>query len=151
MNEDDYYYEEESNYVLFDLGTDATETLVEQAIQKDGGCRIIGLEEGQPFLQVGHQIYEGEIDDTIGTHLLFEIQENKRETEGLLPLLSSMRAENETKQSKYITSYFASTEKVVNCSAITLKHKEDEFEKFTKETKLAAQQREIDDIENEYI
>lgn len=151
MSDDEYEYEEETSYVLFDVGNSVTDQLVDQVSRNFGGCRIIGLEEGKPFLQLGHHTFEGEIDDTIGTHLLFEIQENKRETAGLLPLLSSMRSESDNKQPKYTTTYYASSEKIVSCTPVSLKAKNDEFDQLGIKAKAAAQQRDLDDKENEYL
>ncbi|KAG0738704.1 hypothetical protein G6F57_005097 [Rhizopus arrhizus] len=150
MSDSEYEYEEETNYVLFDIGASVTSQYIEQISQTQGGCRIIGLEEGKPYLQVGHQIFEGEMDDTIGTNLLFEIQESKRETTGLLPLLSSMKNDG-SKQPKYTTNYFCKSEKIVTCTSVTLRAKDDEFEKMNAKAKADAQQRAVDDEENDFI
>ncbi|CAO3615200.1 unnamed protein product [Mucor hiemalis] len=94
-----------------------------------GGCRITGLEEGQPFLQIGDMIFEGEVDETLGTHMIFEIEERKIETTGLLPLLSSIRADNEeatSKQPKYTLKYACQTENIIKMDTVTLEPKREE-------------------------
>jgi hypothetical protein len=42
------------------------------------------LEEGNVFLQLGTFVFQGVPDETIGTHMLFEINESQRETTGRL-------------------------------------------------------------------
>lgn len=84
------------------------------------------MQEGQPFLQIGDITFEGEVDETLGTHLLFEIEERKVETTGLLPLLSSIRADKEDatqKQQKYTLKYDCSIENVIKMDTVYLEPK----------------------------
>lgn len=63
------------------------------------------------------------MDDAITTNLLFEIDERKRETGGLLPLLSTMRAtqdETEERQPRLSTKYMDETYKTIICQQVTL-------------------------------
>ncbi|GAN07873.1 hypothetical protein MAM1_0180c07377 [Mucor ambiguus] len=84
-----------------------------------------GVEEGRPLLQLGGLTFEGAVDETIGTHLLFEIKEKVHNTKGLLPLLTSMRTEDDApKQQKYSTEYFCSTESTIRMDTVTIRPKE---------------------------
>lgn len=58
--------------------------------------------------------------------MLFEIEERKMETTGLLPLLSSIRADNEdanSKQPKYTLKYTCQTENIIKMDTVTLEPK----------------------------
>lgn len=84
--------------------------------------KLKGLEEGQPLLQLGGLTFEGKVDETIGAHLLFEIKEKVHDTKGLLPLLTSMRTEDDApKQQKYSLDYVCSTENVIKMETVTIK------------------------------
>jgi hypothetical protein len=86
------------------------------------------LEEGEPYLQIGDVIYKGEIDETLGTQMLFEIEERKTATAGLLPLLASMRSENdEGPKQRYTVKYACATENVITLDAVTLRRKDNEL------------------------
>ncbi|KAL7308148.1 hypothetical protein PS15m_012038 [Mucor circinelloides] len=127
MSDSEYEYEEESSYVTFDMGKTITSNFVEQKAR--AGCRIVGMEEGQPLLQLGGLTFEGTVDETIGTHLLFEIKEKVHDTKGLLPLLTSMRTEDDApKQQKYSVEYFCSTENTVKMDTVTIRPKAPEKE-----------------------
>ncbi|KAI8877936.1 hypothetical protein K501DRAFT_288128 [Backusella circina FSU 941] len=125
MSEDDEYeYIEEVSYVTLDMGAAATPEYIDQVANNPGGCRLIGLEEGKAYLQLGTFVFEGAPDETIGTHMLFEINESQRETTGLLPLLSSMRSEpTDGPKSRYVASYLCSTEKYIQMNPISLEKK----------------------------
>lgn len=87
------------------------------------------MEEGRPLLQLGGLTFEGAVDETIGTHLLFEVKEKVHDTKGLLPLLTSMRSENDApKQQKYTTEYFCSTENTIKMDTVSIRHKKPEKE-----------------------
>ncbi|KAI8640501.1 hypothetical protein BD408DRAFT_369832 [Parasitella parasitica] len=121
MSDTEYEYEEETSYVTFDMGTNISSAFVEQ---KANGCRIIGLEEGTPLLQLGGLTFEGKVDETIGTHLLFEIKEKVHDTKGLLPLLTSMRTEDDApKQQKFSLNYVCSTENIIKMDTVSIKPK----------------------------
>jgi len=38
----------------------------------DGKCKILGMETKNPVLQLGHYVFKGEYEDTLGTAVLFE-------------------------------------------------------------------------------
>lgn len=64
------------------------------------------------------------MDETIGTHLLFEIKEKVHDTKGLLPLLTSMRTDDDApKQQKYSLDYVCSTENIIKMETVTIKPK----------------------------
>ncbi|CAO3687364.1 unnamed protein product [Rhizopus microsporus] len=152
MDNSDYEYEEETNYVLFNVGTTITDEYIDSVSKTQGGCRIIGLQEGKPYLQIGNQFFEGEIDDTIGTHLLFEIQESKRETTGLLPLLSSMRSkDDDKKKQKYNLTFACSTEKMVHFDSVTLEPKMDAEAINEAKMKEESQKRQKDEMDNIFM
>lgn len=88
-----------------------------------------GVEEGRPLLQLGGLTFEGAVDETIGTHLLFEIKEKVHDTKGLLPLLTSMRTDDDApKQQKYSAEYFCSTENTIRMDTVAIRPKEAEKE-----------------------
>ncbi|KAI8354144.1 hypothetical protein EDC96DRAFT_271494 [Choanephora cucurbitarum] len=134
-------YEEETTYVVFDLGNTVTSDLLEKTAEA-GGCRIIGLEEGTPLLQLGNITLEGTIDETIGSHLMFEMKEVQPEDNtGLLPLLSSMRSdEAETKQQKLELKYTCSTETIVHYDAVMLQPKRNPVEQQQEQQEQEQQQ-----------
>ncbi|KAI7907923.1 uncharacterized protein BX663DRAFT_557135 [Cokeromyces recurvatus] len=118
-------YEEEISYVEFDLHSAISNEYVE-AVSHEGGCSIIGLEEGRPYLQIGEFIFQGNVDESIGTHLLFEINEKTEDQTGLLPLLTSMRVEDGQKQQRYTVRYACSTEKLVTFDNVRVKENSSE-------------------------
>jgi hypothetical protein len=96
------------------------------------------LEEGQPYLQIGDITLEGEVDETLGTHLFFEVEERAVETSGLGPLLQSMRTEkddDDNKQQKYTLKYDCKTDNIIKTESVSLKPKQDLAEQDTRETK----------------
>ncbi|KAI9273549.1 hypothetical protein EDC94DRAFT_595224 [Helicostylum pulchrum] len=95
----DSEYEEETTYVVFDLGKAITPQYIQEMKEKAGGCRVLGLEEGKPYIQIGNMTFEGEVDETIGTHLMFTVEE---------------------KQKKKVLEYKCTTETVVKMDSITL-------------------------------
>jgi hypothetical protein len=59
--------------------------------------------------------------------MIFEIEERKTATTGLLPLLTSMRSDSdEGPKQRYTVKYACATENVVTLDAVTLKRKVDE-------------------------
>ncbi|CEP11509.1 hypothetical protein [Parasitella parasitica] len=96
--------------------------------------RAQGLEEGKPLLQIGGLTFEGNVDETIGTHLLFEIKEKVHDTKGLLPLLTSMRTEDDApKQQKFSLNYVCSTENIVKMDTVTIKPKTNQETKYVED------------------
>ncbi|KAI8051890.1 uncharacterized protein B0P05DRAFT_562262 [Gilbertella persicaria] len=118
-------YEEETSYVVFDMGNTITSDFISKAARTKGGCQLIGLEEGTPYLQLGDLIFEGEIDETIGSHMFFEVQEKKQEDNtGLLPLLTSMRSEGDESKPKITLNYVDSTETIIKFESVTINPKQ---------------------------
>lgn len=60
------------------------------------------MEEGKPYVQIGDMTFEGEVDETVGTHLMFTVEE---------------------KQKKQVLEYKCSTETTVKMDTITLETK----------------------------
>lgn len=77
---------------------------------------------------MGELIFQGQVDETIGSHLYFEIEERKSETTGLLPLLTSIRSDTEeaSKPQRYTATYKFSTETLVTMEPVTLLKKNKE-------------------------
>ncbi|KAG2212721.1 hypothetical protein INT47_000698, partial [Mucor saturninus] len=115
----DSEYEEETTYVVFDLGSIAPSEFIDEVSIKNGGCRIIGLEEGKPYLQLGELTLEGTVDETIGTHLMFEMQD--KDPSKIPPSLAAVNPnKSEPKETKKTLVYQCSTENVVTLETITL-------------------------------
>ncbi|KAG0175121.1 hypothetical protein DFQ28_005032 [Apophysomyces sp. BC1034] len=113
VDSDDDEYEEESTYVVFDLGTEIAGDALERLTQANGGVAISGIDTTKPIMQLGAQYFEGTLDEYIGDPLLFEINERKTETSGLLPLLTSMREEEDApRQPRLETNYKRMVNKV---------------------------------------
>lgn len=85
--------------------------------------------------------FEGQVNETIGTHLMFEMEERKVETSGLLPLLSSIRGDDSTttsendnsetlavtaaKPQKYTLKYDCSTENIIKMDTVNIRPKQE--------------------------
>ncbi|KAG2229521.1 hypothetical protein INT48_008410 [Thamnidium elegans] len=107
----DSEYEEETTYVVFDMGKAVSTEYIQEMKEKTGGCR--GLEEGKPYIQIGNLTFEGEVDETIGTHLMFTIEE---------------------KQKKQSIEYKCSTETIVKMDSISLETKQKKIPQIKSET-----------------
>uniref|UniRef100_A0A1X7UW57 Transcription factor TFIIIC triple barrel domain-containing protein n=1 Tax=Amphimedon queenslandica TaxID=400682 RepID=A0A1X7UW57_AMPQE len=59
--------EGEEEIVMFELAGLPNPDLV-----KDKSCFILGLETGQPLVQVGSLVFQGKYEDVFGTGLIFE-------------------------------------------------------------------------------
>ncbi|KND00442.1 uncharacterized protein SPPG_04761 [Spizellomyces punctatus DAOM BR117] len=84
-------WEEETTYVVLDLGTDVTVDTVKAAASEYDGVSLIGLDTPSPYLRVGNLMFKGAFDRTIGTDMIFAASaqdENrpKRPPTGPLPL-----------------------------------------------------------------
>ncbi|CDH61547.1 predicted protein [Lichtheimia corymbifera JMRC:FSU:9682] len=132
MNEPDDEYEEETMHVILDLGPEMAPETIERLASEHAEISIlesilfIDLESGEPYIKVDNHLFRGTLDDAITTNLLFEIDERKRETGGLLPLLSTMRAtqdETEERQPRLSTKYMDETYKTIICQQVTLLEK----------------------------
>ncbi|KAI7886058.1 hypothetical protein K492DRAFT_233773 [Lichtheimia hyalospora FSU 10163] len=123
MNEADDEYEEETMHVILDLGPEMAPETIERLASEHAEISILDLESGEPYIKVDNHLFRGTLDDAITSNLLFEIDERKRETGGLLPLLSTMRAtqdETEERQPRLSTEYMAQTYKTIICQQVTL-------------------------------
>lgn len=75
--------------------------------------------------------------------MIFEIEERKTATTGLLPLLASMRSNSdEGPKQRYTVKYACSTENIITFDVVTLKKKDDET--IASQEKVAQNQNEID-------
>ncbi|KAI9006396.1 hypothetical protein DFJ74DRAFT_741235 [Hyaloraphidium curvatum] len=69
---DDDEWEEETTYVVLDLGPNFAEgNLLEEAIARNGTYQLVGLDRANPFLRIGTAYFKGERVETIGTDLVF--------------------------------------------------------------------------------
>ncbi|KNE59388.1 hypothetical protein AMAG_03672 [Allomyces macrogynus ATCC 38327] len=62
-------WEEEEEYLLFDFGKNLTLAELEAAGFQ---CKIIGLDGPTHFVQVGPNVYRGEVTESLGNDLLFK-------------------------------------------------------------------------------
>ncbi|KAJ3375980.1 hypothetical protein GGF31_000046 [Allomyces arbusculus] len=67
--EDEGEWEEEEEYLLFDFGKNLTLAELEAA---EFQCKIIGLDGPTQFVQVGPNVYRGEVTEALGNDLLFK-------------------------------------------------------------------------------
>ncbi|KAI8364761.1 uncharacterized protein BYT42DRAFT_168700 [Radiomyces spectabilis] len=118
-------YEEETVYLELDLGSSISAETVEAAVQSGEPCALIGIDSDTPYFQLGPYIFAGDFDETVGTHLLFEITEKQRDATGFLPLLSSMRSENTetTKTTRFTTTLQHAVNKVIKFQRVELTKK----------------------------
>lgn len=79
-----------------------------------------GLEEGRPYLQLGDITLEGTVDETIGTHLLFEMQDRGLDSTNILSSITPSRADTEPKELRKALKYECSTENVITLETVTL-------------------------------
>ncbi|KAI8820825.1 uncharacterized protein EV422DRAFT_596095 [Fimicolochytrium jonesii] len=64
-------WEEETKYVVLDLGTEVDAETVQAAAAKYEGLSIIGLDTATPVLRIGNMVFKGALDRTLGTDLIF--------------------------------------------------------------------------------
>ncbi|CAG8526616.1 10738_t:CDS:2 [Paraglomus brasilianum] len=100
-------YEDEVSYLILDVGTELTNEML-QSLDHNQGYSLIGLDTDTPYLEVAGQQYRGELDDQVGTTLLF--------TQELDP--DSSRCSD--------LNYICHTSKRINFSRIILEHKKPE-------------------------
>jgi len=75
--DNDEEWEEESTYMIMDLGSDLTIDLLKRSLEINNGYSIIGLDTDQPMFKIGNFVYKGEVDYSLGTDLIFEIDDSK--------------------------------------------------------------------------
>ncbi|CAO3620674.1 unnamed protein product [Cunninghamella blakesleeana] len=152
---DNNEYVEELVYVILELGTDLTVDTLEKLPQGEG-IFLSDLNESPIFTQLGGQVLSGDIDDPVGTNLLFEIDEKQYERTGneiiiminiashmdyfikkrinvigLLSMLSTMR--NSTEQDshnkpRWTAQYRYNADKIIKTTGVDLVPKEVETE-----------------------
>ncbi|KAI8827286.1 uncharacterized protein EV422DRAFT_34744 [Fimicolochytrium jonesii] len=64
-------WEEETKYLVLDVGTEVDAETVQAAATKYEGLSIIGLDTPTPILRVGNMVFKGSLDRTLGTDLIF--------------------------------------------------------------------------------
>ena len=72
-NNNDSEYEEESSYVVLDLGS----AIGIERIPYVKHFHLIGMEENRPVLQLGNFVFQGQVDETVGTDLIFHGADKK--------------------------------------------------------------------------
>ncbi|KAI8335451.1 hypothetical protein BC941DRAFT_430369 [Chlamydoabsidia padenii] len=128
-NTDDEYIEETS-YVIMDLTAYHTEEAIRSMTKETGGMAITNLMDSPIYTQLGPETYMGELDDPIGSYLLFELEEKKTDTSSLLPMLSSMQQtyredqddprQQQHQQTKWQASYRFQADKIVKSKQVKL-------------------------------
>ncbi|ORX52259.1 hypothetical protein BCR36DRAFT_411698 [Piromyces finnis] len=99
-------WEEESTYMIMDLGSDLTIDLLKRSLEINNGYSLIGLDTDQPMFKIGNFVYKGEVDYSLGTDLIFEVDENKINNNNKDNLESSIHPSNASlKQSSSLYSY----------------------------------------------
>ncbi|KAI8921073.1 hypothetical protein DFJ77DRAFT_448440 [Powellomyces hirtus] len=68
---DEDEWEEETRYIVLDLGTEVTSETVQAAAASHEGVSIVGLDSSAPHLRVGNLVFRGTLDRTLGTDLIF--------------------------------------------------------------------------------
>ncbi|ORZ05444.1 hypothetical protein BCR42DRAFT_428304 [Absidia repens] len=136
-SDSDSDYIEETSYVIMDLSADLTEEAIRTLTEKRDGMALTDLTESPIYAQLGTQTFCGELDDPVGSYLLFEMEEKKTDASGLLPMLSSMRqTENgivqEEKQTKWQAKYRHQVDKVIKAKQVEIALKSQDVEATNK-------------------
>ncbi|KAI9025062.1 hypothetical protein CLU79DRAFT_746092 [Phycomyces nitens] len=105
-----------------DLSNDVTTDLVSSLAKANGGARITGLESDKIYFQAGSYFFVGELDETVGESMIFEVEESKFENSGLFPLLNSMKYNKEDKQklAHIKTTFACKTTRVIMMDKVDL-------------------------------
>ncbi|KAI8089125.1 uncharacterized protein BX664DRAFT_332246 [Halteromyces radiatus] len=122
-SDDDYI--EETSYVIMDLSADMTEEAILNLAEEHGGIAMTDLMQSPIYCQLGHHTFRGQLDDPVGSFLLFEMEEKQRtEASGLIPMLSSMRTErNQGRSTKWTAKYRFQVNKVMKTEQVALTDK----------------------------
>ncbi|KAI7852119.1 hypothetical protein BDC45DRAFT_537689 [Circinella umbellata] len=135
MSDSEDEYEEETVYLVVDLGPEMSPEVLERLGRENAEMTYLGTEEGEQFIQLNGTTFHGHLDETIATNLLFEVHERKREGPGLLPLLTSIKREGEDEAARALRqqqqqqqqqllhselSFAVKTDNVVMCNRVTL-------------------------------
>ncbi|KXS15675.1 hypothetical protein M427DRAFT_32103 [Gonapodya prolifera JEL478] len=90
LQNDDDDWEEETTYALLDLGRHTPSSLIRSALDKDPTYQLIGLDTPTPYLRLGHLVFRGKHERTIGTELIIGPTgwdyEDRRAAEAAIPL-----------------------------------------------------------------
>ncbi|KAI8980292.1 hypothetical protein BDB01DRAFT_797254, partial [Pilobolus umbonatus] len=89
MYNDDDEYEEETQYITLDFGTSVTADYIQATQETNGGIQLVGLESGEVIVQAGGLTFAGNVDETVNTHMLFEVQHPEKDTTGKHMVLSN--------------------------------------------------------------
>ncbi|TPX56041.1 hypothetical protein PhCBS80983_g04842 [Powellomyces hirtus] len=92
---DEDEWEEETRYIVLDLGTEVTSETVQAAAASHEGVSIVGLDSSAPHLRVGNLVFRGTLDRTLGTDLIFATSKHddarpQRAPRGPLPLSTDL-------------------------------------------------------------
>ncbi|KAJ3327938.1 hypothetical protein HDU76_010858 [Blyttiomyces sp. JEL0837] len=64
-------WEEETSYLVLDLGPEVPADAIKSAVKSFEGLSLIGLESPNPMLRIGNMIFKGSFDSTLGTDMVF--------------------------------------------------------------------------------
>ncbi|CAO3613828.1 unnamed protein product [Cunninghamella echinulata] len=99
-----------------------------EKLSEGDGLSLTDLNESPIFAQLGGQVLSGDIDNPIGTNLIFEIDEKKYERTGLLSMLSTMRSSTAEQDSqnkpRWTAQYKYSADKIIRTTGVDLLPKE---------------------------
>ncbi|KAJ3124157.1 60S ribosomal protein L38 [Nowakowskiella sp. JEL0407] len=116
---DDEEWEEETTYVILDLGSDSSPQTIHQLAQNYEGISILGLETATPFLRIGNIHYKGQVERGLGTHMIFNSNRTIEETPN-----NEQDNLNKSKE-KPRMEYEGSTTRIVRFSRVELKKKDE--------------------------
>ncbi|KAI8593347.1 hypothetical protein BDZ88DRAFT_139496 [Geranomyces variabilis] len=93
--DDDDEWEEETKYIVLDVGSELAAADVQAAAAEHQGVSIIGLDSATPYLRIGDMIFQGAVDRTLGTDLIFATSAQdgtraQRALRGPLPLSTDL-------------------------------------------------------------
>ncbi|KAI8138929.1 hypothetical protein BJV82DRAFT_628444 [Fennellomyces sp. T-0311] len=131
MNDSDDEYEEETVHLVVDLGVDISPETLERLARENAEMLYLGTEAGEQYIQLGETTFRGQLDETVCTNLLFEVHEQKRGGAGLLPLLASMRTDEDDidvephRQRPSEVSFYTATDHVALSERVTLLEKKE--------------------------
>ncbi|KAJ3009859.1 hypothetical protein HKX48_007723 [Thoreauomyces humboldtii] len=64
-------WEEETRYMILDLGSDVPASLLESAAAEHQDVSLMGLDTPTPYLRIANLTFRGALDRTLGTDLIF--------------------------------------------------------------------------------
>ncbi|KAJ3164629.1 hypothetical protein HDU88_005277 [Geranomyces variabilis] len=95
VDDDDDDEWEETKYIVLDVGSELAAADVQAAAAEHQGVSIIGLDSPTPYLRIGNMIFQGAVDRTLGTDLIFATSAQdgtraQRALRGPLPLSTDL-------------------------------------------------------------